>query len=64
MGETRELIKIYSTILDDVFKSFGIKNGFGEIVDNTEAKWFYNGEVSTIMKKTANTVMKVVRSVV
>lgn len=44
MGKTRDLIKTHSTILSDIFKSFGVEGGFGEIVNHPDAKWFYNGD--------------------
>ena len=39
----KDLLSTYSTILDDIFNSFGIEYTYGKLTDYTDLKWFYDG---------------------
>ena len=47
MSKIKELLKIYSTIVSDIFSEFGVDRGYGKFVDNTENRWInFDGYIS------------------
>ena len=39
----KNLLTTYSTILEDIFTSFGVEYSYGKLTDYTNLKWFSDG---------------------
>ena len=52
----KDLLSTYSTIIDDIFNSFGIEYTYGKLTDYTDLKWFYDGVSIKLFSDSVHTI--------